>query len=79
MVDAAEGAIGMEWVEGRSVRALLGGGAEDEIEFEEVEEDAEGAPSGDEPALDVGGDALEEYGTDMGWFTRNFRFRGGSI
>lgn len=30
MVDAAEGILGLEWIEGRSVRWLLPGGAEDE-------------------------------------------------
>jgi len=30
MVDAAEGVLGIEWIEGKSVRLLLGGGAENE-------------------------------------------------
>ena len=32
MVDAAEGVLGIEWIEGKSVRMLLGGGAEGEEE-----------------------------------------------
>ena len=43
MVDAAEGVIGIEWIEGKSVRHLLPGGAEeesdkeDDLESEEVD------------------------------------------
>lgn len=36
MVDAPAGVLGIEWIEGKSVRALLGGGApeeEDEADF----------------------------------------------
>lgn len=32
MVDATEGVLGIEWIEGKSVRMLLGGGAEGEEE-----------------------------------------------
>jgi len=32
MVDATEGVLGIEWIEGKSVRMLLGGGAESEEE-----------------------------------------------
>ena len=32
MVDAKEGVLGIEWIEGKSVRMLLGGGAEGEEE-----------------------------------------------
>jgi len=38
MVDAAEGILGLEWIEGKSVRMLLSGCAETEEEEEEVEE-----------------------------------------
>ena len=38
MVDAAEGIIGMEWIEGKSVRHLLPAGAE---EVDETENDLE--------------------------------------
>jgi len=44
MVDAVEGVIGIEWIEGKSVRSLLPGGAEEEIdEAEDIldEEDAD--------------------------------------
>ena len=32
MVDATEGVLGIEWIEGKSIRMLLGGGAEGEEE-----------------------------------------------
>ena len=47
MVDATRGILGIEWIDGRSVRFLLGGGEEEEIveegdydedESEEVED-----------------------------------------
>jgi TP53 regulating kinase-like protein len=38
MVDATEGMLGIEWIEGKSVRMLLPGGADAEEEVEEVEE-----------------------------------------
>ncbi|GBE85637.1 EKC/KEOPS complex subunit BUD32 [Sparassis crispa] len=52
MVDAAQGILGIEWIEGQSVRFLLGRGAEGEDETEEIEE-------GDEQVED---DPLLEYG-----------------
>ncbi len=59
MVDAAEGILGIEWIDGKSVRFLLGGGAEGE---EEIEETA------DEPQEDVPPeeDTLQEYGISQG-------------
>lgn len=50
-VDAASGALGIEWIDGKSVRSLLGSG--DEGEDEEDEDD------GDE-------DFLAEYGVPKG-------------
>ncbi|KIP03306.1 hypothetical protein PHLGIDRAFT_77832, partial [Phlebiopsis gigantea 11061_1 CR5-6] len=38
MVDAAQGILGIEWIDGKSVRFLLGGGEEDE-DFEEGDYD----------------------------------------
>lgn len=38
MVDASEGIIGIEWIDGQSVRHLLPGGAEEEDDTEEVSE-----------------------------------------
>ncbi|KAL4247187.1 EKC/KEOPS complex subunit BUD32 [Abortiporus biennis] len=38
MVDAPEGVLGIEWIDGKSVRFLLGGGAEGEEEIEEVDD-----------------------------------------
>lgn len=42
-MDASEGILGIEWIEGKSVRRLLPGGAgedEDELEEEDSETDA---------------------------------------
>lgn len=41
MVDVGEGVLGIEWIEGKSVRKLLPGGAEEEDEGEEEEEEEE--------------------------------------
>ncbi|KDQ58069.1 hypothetical protein JAAARDRAFT_34869 [Jaapia argillacea MUCL 33604] len=41
MVDASEGVLGTEWIEGKSVRALLGGGADDEGDDDELLEDGQ--------------------------------------
>lgn len=65
MVDAASGVLGIEWIEGRSVRFLLGGGAEDEQEMEVIE-------GGDDDDIDDDGNAeveddpLLEYGVSKG-------------
>ncbi|KAH9850409.1 kinase-like domain-containing protein [Lenzites betulinus] len=55
MVDAPEGVLGIEWIDGKSVRFLLGGGAEGEEEVEEGAEDAE-----DEEEVEE--DLLHEFG-----------------
>ncbi|KAH8105359.1 kinase-like domain-containing protein [Cristinia sonorae] len=39
MVDASEGVLGLQWIDGKSIRFLLGGGAEGEEEVEETSED----------------------------------------
>ena len=39
MADLQEGVLGIQWIDGKSVRFLLGGGAEGEEEIEEVEGD----------------------------------------
>ncbi|KAI0740144.1 hypothetical protein C8Q76DRAFT_608586 [Earliella scabrosa] len=55
MVDAIEGILGIEWIDGKSVRFLLGGGAEGEVvveeDFDEVDDE--------EPPEE---DPLQEYG-----------------
>ncbi|KAI0631708.1 hypothetical protein C8Q77DRAFT_155248 [Trametes polyzona] len=56
MVDATEGVLGIEWIDGKSVRFLLGGGAEGE---EVVEDDSEEPEGGDVIEED---DPLKEYG-----------------
>ncbi|KAI0660161.1 kinase-like domain-containing protein [Cubamyces menziesii] len=56
MVDAAEGVLGIEWIDGKSVRFLLGGGAEGEVEAEDDSEDAQD----DVPVEEE--EPLKEYG-----------------
>ncbi|KAH9934870.1 uncharacterized protein B0H18DRAFT_902524 [Fomitopsis serialis] len=58
MVDAAEGVLGLEWIEGKSVRFLLGGGAEGEDEYTE-EDDSEEEPQETEE------DPLKEFGVSQ--------------
>jgi TP53 regulating kinase-like protein len=62
-IDLAEGVLGMEWIEGHSVRALLGG----EPEQDETEEDLDG-PS---PSPSVLPPNISSYGvTDgIGYFS----------
>ncbi|KAJ3552561.1 hypothetical protein NM688_g4087 [Phlebia brevispora] len=55
MVDASEGVLGIEWIEGKSVRFLLGGGAEGE------EEVSEGVDFEEEEDAVVEEDPLAEY------------------
>ena len=62
MVDAAEGVLGIEWIDGKSVRFLLGGGAEGE---EEIVEDASDEFDEDVP-LEPEEDPLQEYGVSQG-------------
>nr|VWO94058.1 EKC/KEOPS complex subunit BUD32 (EC (Atypical serine/threonine protein kinase BUD32) (EC [Ganoderma boninense] len=57
MVDATEGILGIEWIDGKSVRFLLGGGAEDE---EEIIEDGD-IPEDDADEVEDE-DLLKEYG-----------------
>lgn len=56
MVDAAESVIGMEWIEGSSVRHLLPGGAEEEVDESQMEESD----------LEEDVDPLLEYGVSQG-------------
>ena len=60
MVDASEGILGIEWIDGKSVRKLLPGGAEDE-----EEDDDEVLEAGDEP-LEGSDEDLKEYGISVG-------------
>jgi TP53 regulating kinase-like protein len=61
-VDEKGGVLGLEWVEGWSVREVLGGGAEGELEVFE-EEGIEGEDVGE--VLDAGGAAAEVEGEGM--------------
>ncbi|KAF8233785.1 hypothetical protein L208DRAFT_1395206 [Tricholoma matsutake] len=56
MVDAADGVLGIEWIEGKSVRHLLPGGAEAERDISEQVIENEGDVQSDDPA-----DSLKEY------------------
>ena len=62
MVDVAEGVLGIEWIHGKSVRFLLGGGAEGEDDFNESEDGAE-AENATETEND---DPLAEYNVTTG-------------
>ena len=67
MVDATEGVLGIDWIEGKSIRMLLGGGAEGE---EEQLLEPEGPP--DDDTTEVGSesvshvDPLDEYQVTIG-------------
>jgi len=67
MVDATEGVLGIEWIEGKNIRMLLGGGVEGE---EEQLLEPEGSP--DDDATDASGesvsyvDPLDEYQLTIG-------------
>ena len=58
MVDAPAGVLGLEWVDGKSVRLLLGGGAEDEEQVADEDEDATDETSVEDP--------LREFGVSQG-------------
>lgn len=66
MVDATEGVLGIEWIEGKSVRMLLGGGAEGEeeqvLDSEQFFDDA--TDTSGESASHV--DPLDEYQLTIG-------------
>lgn len=57
MVDPAEGVIGLEWIDGSSVRHLLPGGAEEEVNESQME---------DEGDFEEDVDPLIEYGVSQG-------------
>jgi hypothetical protein len=63
MLDAAEGVLGIEWIEGKSVRHLLPGGAE-EGDIAEANVENEGDAESDGPV-----DPLEEYGISVGAYS----------
>jgi len=60
MVDAAEGVLALEWIDGKSIRFLLGGGAEGEEEAETAGDDQ--SDDADADAQEDDGDPLSEYG-----------------
>jgi hypothetical protein len=64
MVDAAEGILGIDWIDGNSVRKLLpgGGAGEDNEDVSDTE---------DEPEADAV-DLLQEYQISVGMFHASF-------
>jgi TP53 regulating kinase-like protein len=63
MVDAADGVLGIEWIEGESVRHLLPGGAQEEEAIPEQDfENEEDDESGDLA------DPLKDYGISVGGY-----------
>jgi len=64
MVDAAEGVLGIEWIEGKSIRMLLGGGAEGEEEQLLASEESLDDDTTDESVSHV--DPLDEYQVTIG-------------
>jgi len=62
MVDASEGVLGIEWIEGKSVRVLLGGGDEDDIVEESNEPEETEDEDIDSPESTNTEDQLQEFG-----------------
>lgn len=62
IVDLREGVLGMEWIEGWSVREVLGGGQDDE---EVVDQNEEEDTEEEEDVILT----LQEMGIDQGMFT----------
>lgn len=60
MVDATEGLLGIEWIEGKSVKQLLPSGAVEESDGEEVEE----------ISLVADENLLDQFGLSTGSFPR---------
>lgn len=71
MVDATEGVLGIEWVEGKSVRMLLGGGAEGEeekvLDLDEFLDETTDTSGESVSCVDP----LEEYQVTIGVFLRS--------
>ena len=61
-VDAIEGLLGIEWIEGKSIRYLLLSGAQEE--FEEEDEDAIDQDDGSSHLIEE--DPLKEFGISVG-------------
>ena len=61
MVNAADGVLGIEWIDGSSVRCLLPGGAEEEEEIID-----QGIENKEDTAADDLADPLKRYGISVG-------------
>ena len=67
MVDASEGVLGIEWIEGKSIRMLLGGGAEGEEEQPLEQEESLNDDTTDTSGESVSHvDPLDEYQVTIG-------------
>jgi hypothetical protein len=64
MLDAAEGVLGIEWIEGKSVRHLLPGGAEEGGDIVEADVENEEDTESGNPL-----DPLEEYEISVGAYS----------
>ncbi|KAH9842887.1 uncharacterized protein C8Q71DRAFT_734992 [Rhodofomes roseus] len=69
MVDTAQGVLGLEWIDGKSIRLLLGGGAEGEDETTEEETEDDSHEIEEEDPFDEYGisedDAMRMIGTEI--------------
>lgn len=65
-VDAIEGLLGIEWIEGQSIKYLLPSGAQEE--FEDEDEDGIGSDNGDDDPSPIvtDEDPLKAYGISVG-------------
>lgn len=72
MVDLEIGLLGIEWIDGMSVRQILGGGADDDLP--EGDDDEDGADGEDDTeADDERVDHLEKFGISQGTSVACFR------
>lgn len=67
-VDAIEGLLGIEWIEGKSIKHLLPSGAQEEFYEDEDIIDLDDAPS----SLFADEDPLKEFGISVGMSTYLF-------
>jgi hypothetical protein len=78
MVDATDGILGLEWIEGRSIRHLLPDGAEREggLESEGTDDVGEHGDVRSGEIVEIGNlkDPLSEYSVSVGVSTSNSNF-----
>jgi len=67
LVDAIEGLLGIEWIEGKSIKHLLPSGAQEEFEGDEDgEEDEDEVDINDSTSQVMDVDPLKEFGISVG-------------